>query len=173
MKQLGNIKSKPEFHQLVKAVVMDVWTERVINHNQDQTTVERRISELRNEKKTLLEQKRKNPSLYTDDEFLEQKHYLDNQVNQLEAERTDEIELNNDFEDVVEKAFVYLCQPVKAWERLDIRSKTEFQRAIFKNGLPFDGEEFGTAKISLLVEILQASSAQKSHLVRGVGVEPT
>lgn len=170
--KMEHLKPKPEFAGIVKMAVLDVWNEQVGQHIKDQTLLERRMSELRNEKKALLEEKRRKPHLYTDEEFLEQKHDIDNEISQLESERTVDVELNKDFEDVVEKAFVYLSRPYESWLKLDIKSKTEFQRAIFKEGIPFDGQKFGTAKLSLLVELLGASSLQKSHLVRGIGVEP-
>lgn len=170
--KMQKLKPKPEFLGIVKMAVLDVWSEQVGQHNQDQTLIERRISELRNDKKALIVQKRRKPHLYTDEEFLEEKHDIDNEISQLESERTVEVQLNRDFEDVVEKAFVYLSKPHESWLALDIKSKTEFQHALFPEGLPFDGQKFGTAKLSLLVEILQNASVQKSHLVRGIGVEP-
>ena len=170
--ELNTMKPKKDFAGVVKMVVLDVWKEEMQRHINDQTTIERRITDLLNEKKTLLEIKRKKPDLYTDEEFLDQKRDLDIQIKSLESERTLEVDLNKDFEDVVEKAFIYLSRPAESWEKLDIRSKAEFQRALFPEGLPFDGERFGTAKLSLLVEILQAHHVEISHLVRGIGVEP-
>lgn len=168
--KLEQFKPKAELFGVVKMIVLDVWKEKVQQHIDDQTTVQHRITELLNEKKTLLELKRKNPSLYTDAEFIEQKRDIDREVMELEAERSVEVELNRDFEDVVEKAFVYLSQPLESWERLDIKSKTEFQHALFPEGLPFDGEKFGTAKISLLIDLLGAANIAKSHLVQKVRI---
>lgn len=172
MKKMWRLKPKPEFFEIVKMAVLDVWRDRVARHIEDQSVIQHRITDLQNEKKTLLEIKRKNPGLYTDEEFLEQKRDLDFQIKGLEAERTAAVELNRDFEDVVEKAFTFLSQPGKSWKKIDPKSKAEFQQAIFPEGLPFDGEKFGTAKLSLLIELLGASSLKKSHLVRGIGVEP-
>lgn len=170
--RLNQLKPKPEYLALVKAVVLDVWKERIDKHLRDHRISSQQIEALMQEKSNLLELKRKNPNLYSDEEFLEQKKDLDVQINNLRSERYVEDEYDRHFEEVVERAFSYFIDIAKRWDELDIASKTEFQRMLMPEGLPFDGQEFGNHKISLILELLEAASGGKSDVVDMGGIEP-
>ncbi len=170
--QLASLVPNKKLLAIGKAIILDVWKERIEKDMRDQSTIHRSLTELKQEKANLLAEKRKNPLLYTDEEFLQQKHELDEQIYRLQSERREEEDVNKDFEDMVEMAFNLIRQPVKSWEGLDIAPKAKFQRVLFPEGLPFDGDKFGTAKLSLIIEIIQACSEPKSHVVDTAGIEP-
>lgn len=120
------------------------------------------------EKSNLLELKRRNPDIYTDEEFLEQKRDLDEQIRVLKSEQREVDDIEEHFDQVVDIAFSYLAEPVQSWEMLEIHKKVRFQRWMFPQGLPFDGQNFGTADIALLLEIFEAASEDVPHRVGAV-----
>ena len=74
-------------------------------------------------------------------------------------------DIEEHFDQVVDLAFSYLAEPVQSWEMLEIHKKVRFRRWMFPNKLPFDGQNFGTADIALLLEIFEAASEDVPHLV--------
>ena len=48
-----------------------------------------------------------------------------------------------------------------------------FQNQVFPRKITFDGEKFGTTDLSLIYKLNQENGANKSNLVRLVGIEPT
>lgn len=84
---------------------------------------------------------------------------------QLQSERGEEEGINKDFEEMLEMAFNLVWHPVDSWKKLDIVPKAKFQRVLYPEGLLFDGRMFGAVKLSLLIEIIQACSEPKSHVV--------
>lgn len=163
--QLMRLKAKPKYHELAKAVILEVWREKLKGHVADQDVISKKISDLKNEKATLLELKRKNPSLYTDEEFIQQKKEIDEQVYELEHQLTDKKDTEQDFEEALDTAFKYVSDPCKAWDEFDYENKVRLQRIIFPEGIEFDGTKFGTPKLSLIIEILEAAKRSKSEVV--------
>ena len=121
---------------------------------------------------TLLELKRKNPNLYTDEEFLQQKYELDNQINELRSQRIEGEEIDRRFDQAIELAYSLLENPKESWDDLLIEPKVRFQRVVFPQGVSFDGEKIGTAEISLNLRLLSLFSEQGSDLVGPAGIEP-
>ena len=59
-----------------------------------------------------------------------------------------------------------------AWLRVNLDIKKRFQKLIFPEGLPFDGKEFGTAKLAYCIAKKDELTSQKFDLVPPVGFEP-
>ncbi len=129
--QLQKLEPKPEIFNLARQVILDEWKQRVASNIKQEKNINGRITELKNEKASLLELKRKNPYLYTDEEFLEQKHGLDKQINALELERNDESAIDKNFEQALEVAFSLLKNPVSNWQQLESHAKHKFQHILF------------------------------------------
>jgi hypothetical protein len=166
------VTPKPELLGMLKAVLLDAWKERVEKQRRTEDATQRRIATLTQEKANLLDLKRRNPHLYTDDEFLTQKHELDEQIRALTAEQREVGDSEKRFDEVVDIAFSSLEQPFQSWRRLDIGKKVRFQRWLLPQGLPFDGRTFGTAELSPLLELFQAPRGDMSRLVPPRGIEP-
>jgi hypothetical protein len=58
----------------------------------------------------------------------------------------------------------------KRWIEAEYKEKTDIQKVIFKKRVDFDGEKLGTADLSLIYQIKQASQPDLSHLVAPRGV---
>lgn len=169
---LSKFKPRSERFELLKAVILEVWQEKVKTHKKEQDQSHLLLSDLLTQKENLLELKRTKPHLYTDEEFLQQKHELDNQINQVRGERVEDEEIDRRFDQAVELAYSLLADPVLSWDELFIQPKVRFQRVLFPERLAFDGKTFGTAEISLNLELLQLVSERRSNLVGPAGFEP-
>lgn len=159
---LRHFKPRPERFELLKAVILEVWQEKVKSHKKEQDHSHLLLTDLLTQKENLLALKRKNPSLYTDEEFLQQKNELDNQINQTRADRVETEEIDRRFDQAVELAYSLLADPVVSWDELFIQPKVRFQRVLFPAKLSFDGQTFGIAEISLNLELMSLVSERRS-----------
>lgn len=160
--KLGKFEPNPEYLPIVKAAILDQWQERLEVHTSEQTDLAKQISKLKSEKSTLMEMKRQNQNLYTDEEFIEQKQEIDKKIALLQSDRNDDEKAEKDFDKVVELAFSYLKDPVGSWERIGEDKKQRFQAKVFPQGLEFDGNDFGTAETSLLMRLMELAATKKA-----------
>ncbi len=58
------------------------------------------------------------------------------------------------------------------WLEATLSQRQQIQRAIFPNGIPFDGRSFGTAETCLLFKQLQVSGGVGNGLASPPGFEP-
>jgi hypothetical protein len=65
-----------------------------------------------------------------------------------------------------------LSDPAKVWKDADPDTRLVFQRFLFPEGLPFDGESIGTAVTSPLFSHLRAWRGKKKEMVTPWGFEP-
>lgn len=75
-------------------------------------------------------------------------------------------------EEAVDFAEKYLTQPSEIWKSADIETKTKLQWFQFPSGVTFDGEVFGTTKVSSVFNAKDALSASLSTTVDPSGFEP-
>ena len=78
-------------------------------------------------------------------------------------------------EEALNYCFNFIRETAKTWERLKNKNynlTVKFQNQIFPEKLTFDGEKFGTNKLSIIYKINQQSGAEKSQLVCLSGFEP-
>ena len=65
-----------------------------------------------------------------------------------------------------------LCNPDRLWESASPEDKLRFQEALFPEGLPFDGSNFGTARTCLILSHLQLQTVQNKKVASPTGFEP-
>jgi site-specific DNA recombinase len=65
-----------------------------------------------------------------------------------------------------------LSEPATLWQDADPATRLVFQRFLFPEGLPFDGESIGTAVTSPLYSHLRAWQREKKEMVTPRGFEP-
>ena len=58
------------------------------------------------------------------------------------------------------------------WLRVDLEVKKRFQKFLFPQGLPFNGENFGTPILAYCIKPNWSITPQKSLIVPPAGVEP-
>lgn len=172
--ELAKLQPKPSMFKLVKAVILDRWKERLQSHTKEQVGIDRQISEVRAEKENLLTEKRRNPNLYTDDDFMSQVQALNSRLSALDLIKADDKAEEDDFEKVMSFAFNALKNPLASWEELvNVKDKLRFQRILYPEGLEYDGNSFGTAKVSLLVSLFEAASTKREKRVEEISSKVT
>lgn len=177
--ELAKLKPKPSMFKLVKAVILDRWQERFKEHTKDQQKITRQISGVRQEKDNLLTEKRRNPNLYSDEDFITQMQAINGKLRALEVMQSEERTVEDDFEKVLTLAFESLKDPVTSWEQLAIDKKVRFQQILYPEGLKYDGNSYGTAQVSLLMQLFSVASAKREDRIKEVsqyvtrrGIEP-
>lgn len=73
---------------------------------------------------------------------------------------------------VVKHSISILEDISSVWLRVDLETKKRFQKFLFPQGVPFDGEKFGTAQLAYCIEPKWNTAPQELHLVTPTGVEP-
>jgi len=169
VEKLKDMQLAPGFVKVFKETMMEVWREKVGRHEQDQVAIERRLKELRIEKEGTISLKAK--GLLSDEEFIEQRDRLNNQI---AAEGISLSETNIDKYDI-EALLVYaekrLTDLPKLWQ--EIENKPGFQKFVFPRGIPYRrGSGFGTAEIGLIFKLNRDYRTNKSCVVEMGGVEP-
>lgn len=179
--ELVKLVPRPGMFKLVKAILLDRWQERLRSHTKDQRGIVGQLDGLRQEKDTLLTEKRRNPRLYADEDFMEQMQSIKGRIKALEVLRTEQETVEDDFEEVLTVAFKALKNPVESWESLHaVEQKVRFQQILFPEGLEYDGRSFGTVRPSPLLALLEAKKvANREATIRSVstlaaprGIEP-
>lgn len=157
---LKKLKPKPYLFPVVKAMLLEKWQELMGKNTNELSKVNRQVDLTRQEKQNLLTEKRRNPNLYSDEDFMEQMNELNKKLKSLEqvqqGTRTDE----ERFEEAVGIAFDLLKNPVKSWEQIADESKVRFDEIMFPRGVEYDGENCRTPEISLLMNLLGAVSTE-------------
>jgi site-specific DNA recombinase len=81
----------------------------------------------------------------------------------------------NDTEEVmkvVEHSISILEDISSVWMRVDLETKKRFQKFLFPQGVPFDGEKFGTTQLAYCIEPKWVPAPQELHDVSPLGFEP-
>src|SRR3989338_2333560 len=158
--KLAQLKPRPSIFKLVKLVILDYWQDWLKGHQQDQKGITRQLEGLQQEKANLLTEKRRNPNLYDDEDFITQMNELRGKVKALEVLRSDVEDNQDKFEEVLTIAFDALKDPLKSWESLGIGEKVRFEHLLYPQGIEYDGQSCRTAEISLLMHLFEVASAE-------------
>jgi site-specific DNA recombinase len=167
IEQLQKLRPQQERWELLKAIILEVWQDQTSMPKEEQENTQRRISDLLNERTVLFEQHRKNPNMYTVEEFIEQKDTINRDIEELRSSRIGGEETDRQLDKAVELAYRLLYAPAEAWADpdLNIVPKKRFQRVLFPQGLTFDGTKIGTAEIALNLQLIHDVSLTGSNLV--------
>jgi site-specific DNA recombinase len=162
---LKEVSPRTKNEKLFKAVVMDIWQNNYKRLDADNNKIRREIENLEGERQRIFDMHRSGK--YTDEEFLEQKNLVNVRIqeskNLLDEKRIEEFNMD----EALEYCFNFIRASGKTWERLaDAPAlRLRFQKAAFPEKVTFDGEKFGTKKMSLVYELNQDPHIEKSHLV--------
>lgn len=169
---LQDISPKPQYEKIFKAVVLDVWQSNYKKLDSEHARIEKEIDNLKVERQRVFDLYRAHK--FTDQEFLEQKDLVNTQIQQKEVLRDDKRVEEFDMEEALNYCFQFVRQSGKTWRTLEEypELRARFQNRIFPEKVGFDGEKFGTKKMSLVYGLNQTSTDQKSQLVTLPGVEP-
>ena len=169
---LQEISPTQKYAKVFKAVVIDVWQSNYKKLDTENVTIRKGIEELEMERQRVFDMHRS--ETYTDIEFVEQKDLINLKIQQkkllLEDKRIEEF----DMEEALAYCFQFVSESAKTWlELADLPIyRTRFQKQVFPEKITFNGEKFGTTKMSMIYKINQESGGQKSKVVTLPGVEP-
>lgn len=168
---LGEITPNSKFEKTFKAVMIDIWYSNYKRFNEQNVEINKEVEALEQERLKVFELYRANK--FNDDEFTEQKELINQKIYQKRQLLQDGHIEEFNMEESLDYCFRFVRATTKTWLRLPYPNNVRFQNMIFDEKMTFDGQKFGTAKLSSVYAINKESNGNKSQLVRPVGFEPT
>jgi DNA invertase Pin-like site-specific DNA recombinase len=163
---LNDISPNLRFEKIFKAIVIDIWQTNYKNLDENNARVRLEIAKLEQDRQRVFDLHRNGK--YSDTEFQEQKDITNRKIDEkhrlLQDNRIEEF----DMEEALNHCFSFIRETAQNWKRLtktDYESAVRFQNKIFPEKITFDGEKFGTKKLSLIYKMNSESATNKSQLV--------
>ena len=157
--------------RLFREIVLDVWKEQLRQASEIRRTLERKLEQIAEKKNQLV-------SAFLYEHKIDKATY-EEQIDLLrQSAALAEIELHDakleefDVEGVLAFANQTMSDLARFWLQATLEQKIGFQKALFPDGLKFDGKQFGTATTCLAFSYLREISVGNSSLASRTGVEP-
>jgi site-specific DNA recombinase len=167
---LVDITPSGKYEKLFKAVVLDIWQSNYKKLDEQNARIRGELALLETERQKVFDFHRS--GRYSDYEFLEQKNKINQSINQkhllIQESRVEEF----DMEAALDYCFGYVRATAKTWLEADYPARLRFQKLVCKEKINFDGQKFGTAKLSQVYKINQESQGKKSKVVALPGIGP-
>lgn len=167
---LDEITPTNKYEKLFKAVVIDIWQSNYKKLDEQNERARKEIARLEQDRQKVFDFHRSQK--YTDEEFLDQKEKINSAIDKkhllLQESRVEEF----DMEAALEYCFGFVRTTAKTWIESDYQARLRFQNLVFKEKIEFDGQKFGTAKLSQVYGINQEYGNKKSKLAAPSGFEP-
>ncbi len=163
---LNEITPDKKYEKMFKAIVIDIWQSNYKKLNENNTKVRSELERLEQERLKIFEFHR--AGKYSDDEFLEQKDFINKKVYQIQRLLEDSHIEEFNMEEVLSHCFSFVRETAKTWVRLkntNYPNAMRFQKQIFPEKITFDGEKFGTKKLSLVYKLNEENKFKDSNLV--------
>ena len=164
---LERLQPSEEYLRLFRAVVLDAWTERTAEARNMRQETQKRVDAMRERSDQL------------DDAFIFQRA-IDKATYERQRDRLREdlalaeLELQQakleeiDVEGILGFAERTVTNAARLWVEASHEQKQRLQAAFFPEGLPFDGERFGTAPICLAFKQIEPSEESDSGVASRV-----
>jgi site-specific DNA recombinase len=168
---MKTLQPRPQYLRLFEAIVLDVWKEQRSEANKTIESLTKRLDTLRERLHQLTE-------AFVYDKSIDRETYQAQLSRLRENQVLVEIELNEskveelDIESALNFALFAIGDASRFWFEASIEQKQGFQRALFPDGLAFDGQKFETAKTCLAFTYLREISSGRSSLASRTGIEP-
>ena len=171
---LNEITPSGKYEKTFKAIVLDIWQSNYKKLDEVNARITAEITRLEQERQKVFDMHR--AEKYSDDEFNEQKNIINRNINaKRQLLKESHIEEFN-MEEALSYCFDFIRETSKTWLKLkkqDYGRLMRFQNQVFPQRITFNGEKFGTTNLSLVYKLNKENGADKSNLVRLVGIEPT
>lgn len=167
VEHLEAITPNPAFEELFKAIVLDVWKRNYQELDRQSQHVRKLIQKLESDRQEVFNLHRQKK--YTDDEFLEQKNLINTQIESKQKQLSESVVDGLDMDAALDQCFDFVRNTSKLWLESDYQAKIQLQRTVFPKAIEFDGQKFGTAKMSLVYQLNQEYDGTKSSLAALVG----
>lgn len=169
---LNELTPSGKYEKAFKAIVMDIWESNYKRMDENNAKIRSEIDKLEQERLKVFELHR--AGKYSDDEFLEQKEIANKKMYAKRQLLSDNHIEEFDMEEALNYCFNFVRETSKNWIRLkktNYARAVQFQTQIFPEKITFNGEKFGTEKLSLVYKMNQQFDADKSKLVTPQRIE--
>lgn len=162
---LEEITPSEEYLGLLKAEILDCWRKSSKQLDKQNANIRKQLEKLERERQRVFELHRK--GVYDDEEFLEQKGVVARMMIEKRGQFVETGLCEEELEECMTHCFQYVKATAPTWINLKnaFEKRLHFQRMIFKDSIPFDGERFRTPDLSLIYAINQESKGDKSTVV--------
>ena len=154
---------------LIKAIELNL-EERNQGNKKKATEIEKELLELNAKARQIAEKNFK--GVINDNLAKAMQNENDQRISELTLDLHSYQENQDDVMKVVRHSISILEDISGAWIRVDLEIKKRFQKFLFPQGLPFDGQKFGTTQLAYCIEPKWTSTPQELHLVSRTGFEP-
>ena len=160
---LSEITPSKRYEKLFKEIVLDIWKTNYKKADEQTKRITSDIEALQQQRQEVFDLHRSH--VYNDDEFLEQKNRLNQQIQEKNVLLMDAHTESFNMDEVLTYTFNAIRTITHNWLQESYERKLRFQKILFKEKPEFDGKKFGTAKLSLVYKLNQESLVEKSNLV--------
>lgn len=170
---LDRITPSKKYEKVFKAIMIDIWKKNYKKFSENSRKITREIESLEQERTKIFDLHRS--QIYSDEEFLEQKRVINEKIYHKRQLLQDNYIEEFDMEEALNYCFRFVGESAKVWERMK-KARPEqlmrFQKQIFPENITFDGEKFGTKKVSLIYKLNKEFGDDNDNLVTLRGFEP-
>jgi hypothetical protein len=168
---LRRVQLAPGMVRLVEAALLQLWQDLRQGSAQEAAAVKRRITELEQRKKRLVQ-------AYIYDQAIDRATYDEELAGLEEALTFTSLELRDaamedfDMEASLGFARAVMTRTYQLWEAADPDQKRHLQKLIFPEGVSFDGEALRTPVTALIFSVLRPETIDRERMVAHTGFEP-
>ena len=169
---LRGLRPRPEYLRLFREIVLDVWKQRQDEAKLGCGVLQRRITDLEDRRRRLLEAY-VYKSTVDADLYRREDDRLSQEIAMARLELHEAVLEELDIEGVLDFAEVVATDAARLWIEGSLDQRQRLQAALFPRGVTYaPGRGFGTAETSLFFTWLAAIPAGKSGKASPTGFEP-
>ena len=169
---LNKITPSKKHEKIFRAIMLDIWQENYKKFNENNSKIRKEVGDLEQERLKIFELHRS--GIYTAEEFLEQKEFINTRIRQKQLLIQESHIEEFDMEEALNYCFRFVGETAKTWIRLKNKNfghLLRFQKQIFLEKINFDGEKFETTDLALVYKLNQENGDDKSRLVTSRRIE--
>jgi site-specific DNA recombinase len=163
VEHLTDITPTPKFERSFKTIVTDLYSNRYKTIEASCQRHDRELQKLNTARQRIFEAHTK--GLYSDDDFLQQKRDIDQRIAKQQSLRPDQEAPPIDVDAALDFALDMIRNAPQRWPELSLEDRARFHKLIFDGQITFDGEKFGTAKLSPIYALYRDFGPDLSTLV--------
>ncbi len=169
---LAALRPRREYVRLFRAIVLDAWEGRQAEANNVSASLARRIDELEEQQRKLVNAHVYQQSISAD-VYRREETRLRQEIADVRSEQL-AVQIDNvDVEGVLDFAERLIVDGRRMWESASPEQRQRFQKALFPAGLTYSSQNgFGTAETPWFFQWLTAVQSRKSDEASPTGFEP-
>jgi site-specific DNA recombinase len=167
---LNTITPDEKYEKAFKAIVMDIWKTNYSKINENNARTRKELEKLEQDRQRIFDLHRS--GVYSDDDFVAQKKIVNSKIDQKYRLINDKRIEEFDMEEALSYSFDFIRNTSSRWLNFEYQERVRFQKMIFEDNIEFNGEKFGTTKLSLVYKGNEEYQQEESKLVTLRGIEP-